>query len=99
MNKYVNLFKALSDETRLRLVVSLAHGEHCVCELTEMLKLSQPKVSRHLAKLKTLGIVQSRRETQFIYYSLASNREDVISIVNVIEKRTVNDIDSTKGRG
>ncbi len=49
-------FKALADETRLRsLLLILQQGELCVCELTEALALSQPKISRHLAQLRTQG--------------------------------------------
>ena len=64
-------FKQLSDETRLRcLMLLLAEGELCVCELTHALDLSQPKISRHLAHLRQSGIVQDRREGLWIYYRL-----------------------------
>lgn len=64
-------FKQLSDETRLRcLMLMLAEGELCVCELTHALDLSQPKISRHLAHLRQNGVVQDRREGQWIHYRL-----------------------------
>ena len=67
----INFLKQLADETRLRCLVLLKqHGELCVCELTCALGLSQPKISRHLAGLRDAGIVQARREGQWIYYSL-----------------------------
>ncbi len=66
-----DFFKQLSDETRLRcLMLMLTEGELCVCELIHALGLSQPKVSRHLAHLRQAGIVQDRREGQWIYYRL-----------------------------
>lgn len=64
-------FGALANDVRLRCVMLLARqGELCVCELTHALKLSQPKVSRHLATLRELGIVTDRRDGLWIYYRL-----------------------------
>ncbi len=87
MDDLLALFKALSDETRLRLIVLLAKREHCVCELTEILSLPQPRVSSHLAKLKALGVVRSRRESQFIHYSLALEDEAVRRVVAVLRQQ------------
>ena len=67
---FSRLFKALADETRLRIVALLAHGELCVCHLEEALGLSQPKVSRHLATLRAAGVVEDRREGTWVYYRL-----------------------------
>jgi ArsR family transcriptional regulator, arsenate/arsenite/antimonite-responsive transcriptional repressor len=64
------LFKALGDETRLRIVALLAHGELCVCHLEEALSLSQPKVSRHLATLRAAGVVEDRRDGSWVLYRL-----------------------------
>jgi ArsR family transcriptional regulator len=65
------LFQALSDTTRLRSLFLLAQeGELCVCELTHALDVSQPKISRHLAMLRSAGIVSDRRQGQWIYYQL-----------------------------
>lgn len=65
------LFRALSDETRLRcLALLFAEGELCVCELTQALDLSQPKVSRHLAALRDAGLVADRRAGLWVHYRL-----------------------------
>jgi ArsR family transcriptional regulator len=64
------LFKTLSDTTRLRLLNLLSAGETCVCELTDALHIVQPKVSRHLARLKRAGLVEARREGKWMYYRL-----------------------------
>ncbi len=65
------LFRALSDATRLRAMLLLHNeGELCVCELTHALRLSQPKVSRHLANLRAGGLVADRRQGQWIHYRL-----------------------------
>ncbi|EIJ44361.1 putative transcriptional regulator [Beggiatoa alba B18LD] len=66
-----SFFHALSDETRLRCVVLLAQqGELCVCELTCALGLAQPKISRHLAILKSAKVLQDRRAGVWIHYKL-----------------------------
>ncbi len=65
------LFRALADPTRLRMLMLLViEGELCVCELTHALDEIQPKVSRHLAQLRELGVVLDRRQGQWIYYRL-----------------------------
>ena len=64
----------LSDETRLRCLVLLSEqNELCVCELMYALDLPQSKVSRHLASLKTNGLVSQRREEQWVLYSINQN--------------------------
>jgi ArsR family transcriptional regulator len=64
------LFGALADPTRLRLL-NLMHGrEVCVCYFVEVLKQSQPKISRHLAYLRKAGIVAARREGKWMHYRI-----------------------------
>ena len=65
------LFKALADRTRLRLISLIGDSEVCVCFLVAILKISQPKISRHLAYLRRAGIVTSRREGKWMHYRLA----------------------------
>lgn len=65
------LFKALGDETRLRIVALLAHGELCVCHLEMALDLNQSTTSRQLAVLRNAGVVETRREGAWVYYRLA----------------------------
>ena len=65
------LFAALADPTRLRLLNLIAGREVCVCYLVEILRLSQPKISRHLAYLRRAGIVAARREGKWMHYRLA----------------------------
>lgn len=65
------LFKALADETRARATLLIAQeGELCVCELTEALGQSQPKISRHLAQLREAGVLQDQRRGQWVYYRI-----------------------------
>jgi ArsR family transcriptional regulator len=72
------LFRALGDETRLRIVALLAHGELCVCHLERALDLSQPNVSRQLGVLRAAGIVDARRDGPWMYYSLAPQEHESV---------------------
>jgi len=65
-----NLFKALADRTRLRLISLIGDSEVCVCFLVGILKTSQPKISRHLAYLRRAQIVKARREGKWMHYRL-----------------------------
>ena len=64
------LFKALADRTRLRLIGLIDGSEVCVCFFVAVLKVSQPKISRHLAYLRRAGIVKARRDGKWMHYSL-----------------------------
>ena len=66
----VTLFHALSDETRLAVLERLSGGEHCVCELTDLMKAAQSRLSFHLKVLKDAGLIQDRREGRWMYYSI-----------------------------
>jgi ArsR family transcriptional regulator len=70
------LFKALGDETRLRIVALLSHGELCVCHIEDALAISQPNASRHLGILRNAGIVEPRRNGNWVYYRLVEQTEE-----------------------
>lgn len=65
------LFRALTDPTRLRLLNLIADREICVCYFVEILRISQPKISRHLAYLRRAGIAAARRDGKWMHYRLA----------------------------
>src|SRR6476619_7969288 len=65
------LFKALADPTRLRLINLIGDDEVCVCFFVEVLKINQPKISRHLAYLRRAGVVSARREGKWMHYRLS----------------------------
>lgn len=79
----IELFKALSDLTRLQCILLIQHEQElCVCELMAALELSQPKVSRHLALLREVGLLEAERRGQWIYYRLSPILETwVLSIL------------------
>ncbi len=72
-----SLFRAFADPTRLRILHLLAPGELCVCDLVEVLKVPQPKISRHLAYLRKSGLVEGRRQGLWIHYQLAPARDSL----------------------
>ncbi len=69
----VDIFKALSDETRLRILSVLLNGEMCVCEIEDCLSLTQSNASRHLTVLRNAGILSSRKCAQWAYYKLSED--------------------------
>lgn len=76
------LFKALSDTTRLRCLMLLVnHDELCVCELTHTLSLPQPKISHHLATLRRAGLVTDRKAGLWVYYRLNTELPEWVSEV------------------
>ncbi len=83
MEKNLNLFKALSDKTRLRIVTLLLDGELCVCEICPQVKRTQPTVSIQLAKLEALGVVASRRQGKWTYYRIKDKR--IYALVSALE--------------
>ena len=72
MKRLVDIFKALSDETRLRMVNLLYERELCVCDVMAVLQIPQAKASRHLIYLKNAGVVKDRKQAQWAHYSLAT---------------------------
>jgi ubiquinone/menaquinone biosynthesis C-methylase UbiE/DNA-binding transcriptional ArsR family regulator len=81
----IALFKSLSDETRIKIVGVLSHGEFTVQELTKILDMGQSRISRHLKILTDAGITQYRREGSWAYYRLAPENGFRKKIVNVIK--------------
>ena len=74
------IFQALADRTRLRILGLLAEGELCVCYFVEILGEPQPKISRHLAYLRRIGLVSARRDGKWMHYRIAQ-RSPVLDAV------------------
>jgi len=90
VNQLTNIFKVLSDETRLRMLILLYQEELCVCELSGILNVSQPRISQNLSKLRDMNIVNDERKEKYIYYSLKKENELLLNIL----KDIIGDIDS-----
>ena len=95
MRDTLQVFKALSDETRLRILRLLQDQELCVCELVDILKMEQSRISHQLQILKNARLVNDRREGKWIVYSLNTrdagpiNREIFFLLKTVLEKGEV----------
>ena len=69
----VDIFKALAEENRLRILALVMEGEMCVCEIEDCLNMTQSNVSRHLTALKKCGILASYKKAQWTYYKIDNN--------------------------
>jgi len=79
------VFKCLADDNRVRMMLLIAReGELCVCELTCALNESQPKISRHLAQLRTCGLLVDRRQGQWVYYRLHPTLPDWVNQMLIV---------------
>lgn len=89
MQHLAKAFKALSDESRLRIISLLLHsGELCVCDIESILGCTQTKVSRHLSYLKKVGLVEGRQQGLWILYSIpkpkSENHQRLLECVKTI---------------
>lgn len=83
--------KALSDETRLRIINILYERELCVCDILKVLNITQTKASRHLSYLKNNGLVKDRKEAQWSHYRLLKEDNDLLEIlvINYLRKEEI----------
>ena len=78
MEQYLKAFKALSDDSRLRIVKMLEVKEMCVCEITAIIGYATPTISNHLKILKEAGLIVQERDEKYINYSLNNDDKDFI---------------------
>lgn len=88
----VNLFKALSEEIRLRILALLMDGEMCVCEIESCLNLSQSNASRHLTVLKNAGVLESYKKAQWVYYRISERFIDENTVLYEYLKSKVSEL-------
>lgn len=91
LTRRAQLFRALSDETRLAILARLRHGEQCVCELMQALDAAQSRLSFHLRTLKEAGLVTDRRSGRWTYYAiepgaLAALKEELEALQPVVQR-------------
>ncbi|MFZ0430087.1 MAG: metalloregulator ArsR/SmtB family transcription factor [Acidobacteriota bacterium] len=70
LQDFMDVTRALADESRIRTLLALEQGELCVCQITEILDLAPSTVSKHMALLRQARLVDSRKEGRWIYYRL-----------------------------
>ncbi len=76
-----SIFKAISEEIRLRIMVLLTEGELCVCDLMQVLNLPQSSVSRHMAKLRSSQLVIDRRDGKWVHYRIHNDINERIPML------------------
>ena len=81
MRELIAIARALSDPTRIRVMAALRNGELCVCELVDALDISQSSLSSHLQICREVGVVTTRKESRWIYYSLSSRYAPLIETI------------------
>ncbi len=95
MENVLTVFKALSDETRLRILKLLEQGELCVCDIVAALDMIQPKVSFHLAVLKEAGLIKDRKQGKWVNYSIDDSdifrRFLLLSVLERVQAESVRD--------
>jgi ArsR family transcriptional regulator len=85
------LLKVMADETRLRIMFLLLHDECCVCELSGVLGIPQPRISQNLAKLRSLNLVKDRRQDKYMYYQLNKENALMHSLLRDLFRESEND--------
>lgn len=83
---YALIFKAISDETRLKIIEMLSCGELCACDILEYFEITQPTLSYHMKILTDCGLVNSRKEGSWIKYS--NNIDEILEVKEFWEKIT-----------
>ncbi len=85
---YVNIFKALSDPNRIRIVKMLAERELCMCEIREVLDLSNSTVSKHLTILRDAGLLLDTKDGKWVNFRLNDKSENIFirSLIRLINK-------------
>ncbi|RME52710.1 ArsR family transcriptional regulator [Candidatus Woesearchaeota archaeon] len=91
MKESLKIFKALCDETRLKIVEGLLNGEKCVCEIVPFTKRMQSTVSIQLAKLENLGIVESKREGKNVSYKIVNDK--VVKILKIVNDESTSRVE------
>lgn len=90
MSELSNFFKLLSDETRIRILNLLILKNLCVCEMVEILEIHQPKISKHIAKIKAEKLVIALRNEQYTYYSLNKEHQHYALLKTILTEGQYN---------
>lgn len=92
LKECLHIAKALADKNRLRIIMFLREGELCVCKIIQMLELAPSTVSKHMSVLHQAGLVESRKDSRWIYYRLIAEdgtknaRQAIAWVRNSLEK-------------
>jgi DNA-binding transcriptional ArsR family regulator len=78
MKEFMAITKALSDSSRVRILLALKRGELCVCQITELFGFAPSTVSKHLSILQQAGLVLSRKSERWVYYRLPDKSAPIV---------------------
>ncbi|MCL2555461.1 MAG: metalloregulator ArsR/SmtB family transcription factor [Firmicutes bacterium] len=91
--EYAIIFKAMGDETRLKILSMLTRGQTCACKILEAFNFTQPTLSYHMRQLTDSGLVEAEKRGKWVHYSICKERVDLIAeFINAVSK-----IDVCKG--
>src|SRR5499425_2697750 len=96
LGRLERLFKALADATRLRILRLLMAGELCVCNIHGALRIPQAKASRHLAYLRRVGLVTTRREGLWVHYSLSKSADPIVATIETATTHVLGHVEALK---
>jgi ArsR family transcriptional regulator len=99
LSEMEDLFKALADRTRLRILGLLLAGEVCVCDIHESLKIPQSKASRHLAYLRKSGLVETRRDGLWVHYRVGRFADPVLAAIGDAVRHALTHVDTVQRDG
>jgi ArsR family transcriptional regulator len=80
----VDIFKALADSTRLKILECIKDGERCICEIIPYTKKSQPNVSQHLKVLRTAGLIEERKEGTYLFIKVS--KKQIYHVIESVKK-------------
>ncbi len=95
LEEFLSVTKALSDAQRVRVLLSLREGELCVCQITALLKLAPSTVSKHMSVLKQAGLVESRKDSRWVYYRLSDESSGSVAAQSLQFVRSILEEDSS----
>ena len=93
VEEFVSTAKALSDPNRVSALMALRLGELCVCQIMELLNLAGSTVSKHMSILKNAGLVTSRKEGRWVYYSISEQKSEFINDILEITTNSLQNCD------
>jgi len=96
MRKLVNVIKALSDETRIRIIKVLLERDCCVCEVMQALDISQSRASRNLSILEEVGFINSTRDAMWVVYSINRHSDECVNSLLQMMRSCVEDDELVK---
>jgi len=92
LEEFVTICKALSDPNRIRILQALRKGELCVCQIIDLLQLAPSTISKHMSVLRAAKLVQSRKDSRWVYFKLMQNpKADIDRFLSISNQVLSND--------